>query len=162
MMNTTNEHSESWPSIETSVFDVINKAVKPHARTATRKCDIITLNIPETSGAAVPAGFQEIDDYIDAISEDEKTRQALAAARKDIANDIHGEELSIMALRLKHGWSQRDLARILGTQQPHISRLEAGTVDPQLGTINKLAEVFGVAVGDLAEAFVKRSTEAHG
>lgn len=48
---------------------------------------------------------------------------------------------TLRAARLRKGWSQRDLAEKSGLVQAHISRIEAGAVDPRLSTFLELARL---------------------
>jgi ribosome-binding protein aMBF1 (putative translation factor) len=45
----------------------------------------------------------------------------------------------IVDARRARGWSQRDLAREAGIQQPVLARLEVGDTDPRASTLLKLA-----------------------
>lgn len=47
--------------------------------------------------------------------------------------------LPIIHARRARGWSQRDLAREAGIQQPVLARLELGDTDPRASTLLKLA-----------------------
>lgn len=47
--------------------------------------------------------------------------------------------LPIITARRDRGWSQRDLARAAGIQQPVLARLELGETDPRASTLLKLA-----------------------
>ena len=47
--------------------------------------------------------------------------------------------LPIIEARRARGWSQRDLARAAGIQQPVLARLEIGDTDPRASTLLKLA-----------------------
>lgn len=145
-----------------SIFQIIDQTPVAEGQISTRESKVLIFNIPETSTEAIPGGFTDIDDYIDELCQDENDRSALVEARREIANDLYGEQISIASLRLKHGWSQRDLARIIGTQQPHISRLEAGTIDPRLSTLTKLADAFDIRLGQLSEALAKQAKGSHG
>lgn len=138
--------------MELSIFDISNNESKQHTQTATSECDILVFNISDGGSDAVPDGFIDLDDYIDNFSENPDNRQAIADVRQELATDLCDNDISITSLRLQRGWSQRDLARMIGTQQPHICRIEAGTVDLQLSTIKKLAAVFDIPVGQLTEA----------
>ena len=50
----------------------------------------------------------------------------------------------LVAERKRRGWSQVELARRSGVDQPSISRIEAGLIDPALGTLERLAGALGM------------------
>jgi DNA-binding XRE family transcriptional regulator len=58
-----------------------------------------------------------------------------------------GRKLS--AARTVAGLSQSDLARKSGVRQPHISKLEAGEMEPRLSTIFVIADTLGVLARSL-------------
>ena len=160
---TTNEQRDLSIYTGGSTFEIINnKTAIAQGQTSTLEAKVLVFNFPEPGTEATPDDFVDIDDYIDEISQDENDRTALLDARKEIASDLYGERISIASLRLQHGWSQRDLARIIGTKQPHISRLEAGTIDPHLSTLKKLADAFEISLGQLSEALAKQAEDTHG
>jgi ribosome-binding protein aMBF1 (putative translation factor) len=51
--------------------------------------------------------------------------------------------------RLQAGLSQSDLARRSGVRQPHISKLEAGEMEPRLSTIFAIADTLGILARSL-------------
>ncbi len=53
---------------------------------------------------------------------------------------------AVVAYRRRHRLTQRQLAQLLGWRQSHVSRLELGRVDPQLPTIEQLADRLGLVV----------------
>ncbi len=55
----------------------------------------------------------------------------------DLANDV-------IRLRTERGWTQKELARRMGTRQANISRLENGLANPTFKFLQKLSEVFEV------------------
>ncbi|TMV49400.1 helix-turn-helix transcriptional regulator [Paenibacillus mesophilus] len=55
-------------------------------------------------------------------------------------------------LRTCRQWSQMELARKSGVSQSFINYLEAGTKQPTLTTLNKLALAFGVPVSELLDS----------
>ena len=57
----------------------------------------------------------------------------------------------IRRLRKTKGWSQYVLAREAGISREHIRRLEAGTSDPTLGMLTKLARALRVTLTDLVK-----------
>lgn len=50
---------------------------------------------------------------------------------------------SLIAARLKKGYTQKELADKIGTKQSAIARLESGNVNPSLGLLEKVASVMG-------------------
>ncbi len=54
---------------------------------------------------------------------------------------------SLITARLKKGWSQAELARRVGMQQPNIARLEGGNYDRvSLPTLKKIARALGAKI----------------
>ena len=53
----------------------------------------------------------------------------------DLANDV-------IRLRTERGWTQKELARRVGTRQANISQLEDGLANPTFWFLQKLGEVF--------------------
>lgn len=51
--------------------------------------------------------------------------------------------VALRAERERRRWTQTDLAELLGTQQPVISRYENRHVDPCLNTLTRWADVLG-------------------
>ena len=49
----------------------------------------------------------------------------------------------LIAVRIKKGITQKQLAQKIGTKQSAIARFEAGSVNPSLGFLEKIAEVMG-------------------
>ena len=53
--------------------------------------------------------------------------------------------LRVVAYRAEHGLTQTELGHRLGMKQPAIARLEAGTHEPSLTTLQRLARTLGMA-----------------
>jgi len=54
---------------------------------------------------------------------------------------------SLLQARLKKGWTQAELARRVGMQQPNIARLEGGNYDRvSLPTLKKVARALGAEI----------------
>ena len=54
---------------------------------------------------------------------------------------------SLITARLKKGWTQAELARRVGMQQPNIARLEGGNYDRvSLPTLKKIARALGTKI----------------
>ncbi len=57
----------------------------------------------------------------------------------------------IRTLREERGWTQGDLAKTLGTDQKHVSRLELGQINVVLDELGDLAAAFGMPMVDFLE-----------
>jgi len=77
-----------------------------------------------------------------------KGRQRLAK----VADQRNPEFHPLSTLRLAAGMSQAELAERIDMKQPNIARLEKKPGDPSLSTLQKLATVFGVDIGDVIAA----------
>jgi predicted transcriptional regulator len=72
----------------------------------------------------------------------------LEDARRRVADLIEPTD-TVRKLRLSAGLSQNTLAQLARTTQSYIARIEAGKVDPQTDTIERLAEALGIDPGRL-------------
>jgi transcriptional regulator with XRE-family HTH domain len=52
--------------------------------------------------------------------------------------------VAVVRYRAERNLSQRDLARLLGTKQPQVARLELGEVNPGIDTLMRLASGLGM------------------
>ena len=59
--------------------------------------------------------------------------------------------INIKELRLKHGLSQKEFAKIAGVSDKAVSTWENGTKEPRMGTIQKIADYFGLKKSDIIE-----------
>lgn len=57
--------------------------------------------------------------------------------------------IRLKTFRERQGLSLRKLAAVAGVHYVSLVRLEAGTYDPRLSTLKKLAKALGVSVADL-------------
>jgi transcriptional regulator with XRE-family HTH domain len=78
------------------------------------------------------------------------------------AVSIRDNMLSSMALLLKEwrdrrGWSLRQLGERAGVSYVSVFRIEAGTLDPRLSTLERLARALGISVRDLFSAGRRRT-----
>lgn len=86
-----------------------------------------------------------IDDLIAEFEQDEVMAQSLAEARVVLANEVFTENSGNLSnLRLQSGFSQSQLAELVGTSQSHIARIEAGKSDPGTETIGKIARALNI------------------
>ena len=52
----------------------------------------------------------------------------------------------LIALRIRKGITQKELAQKIGTKQSAIARFEGGNINPSLGFLEKIAEVMGYRI----------------
>lgn len=57
--------------------------------------------------------------------------------------------MTLATLRMRRGWSQKQLAEAIGTSQPHIARIENGRDNVLLATANQLAKALGVTLDEI-------------
>jgi transcriptional regulator with XRE-family HTH domain len=55
----------------------------------------------------------------------------------------------VVELRREREWTQKQLAAATGIDQGWVSRIEAGRVEPCLGTLGLLAQAFGLSLSAL-------------
>lgn len=119
---------------------------------ATRGTPVILLE-PVTVRAPLPEGFMDIEDLIEQEEKDPAVNQSIAAGSKAIADQYYADSpRRLVFYRLRNGWSQKELASRLRTSQSYIARLEAGEIDPQVSTLNRLATVLNVSAPTVLEA----------
>ncbi len=100
-------------------------------------------------------GFVDIDSLVAQDETDARKRKTLESARQKLADKL-GDLSIVTFLRLKRGWSQKQLASELGTSQPHVARIEAGTEDLRLSTIIKLSSVLGVQPHEIVQGLTSK------
>ena len=66
---------------------------------------------------------------------------------------------NILAARNARGWSQRKLASKMKASQQLVSSLETRSADPQLNTVQRFAEAFGVPAYTLLIPDLKEKTQ---
>ena len=78
---------------------------------------------------------------------DEQLKDPAFEARFKRAGEAWDVALQIAALREKAGFSQKELAKLLGTSQQQISRLESPSYEGHsLSMLRRVAEVLGATV----------------
>lgn len=86
-----------------------------------------------------------LDALIGEMEGDPEMAAYLKAARQQLSSTLYEDEAeSLSSLRLRAGVSQGQLARLVGTSQPHIARIEGGQTDPGTDLVARIATALGV------------------
>lgn len=146
VVSSTSTTASAWP-------EAVRGSLAPVPET--RGTPVVVL-APVVISAPLPEGFVDIDDLVAEQEKDPVARQAIAEGRQAVADEYYaGETRPLAWYRLKKGWSQKDLAARLSTSQSYIARLEAGAIDPQVSTLQRLAVVFEVPAAALLESITQ-------
>jgi DNA-binding XRE family transcriptional regulator len=142
--------SVSSPSTTVSGTEAVRNTLS--AVPATCGTPVIVLE-PVRIRAPLPDGFTDIEEFIEREEVDPAVREAISAGNRILAKEFYsGTPRRLSFFRLRNGWSQKELASRLGTSQSYIARLEAGEIDPQVSTINRLAVALQVSPNEVLEA----------
>jgi len=120
--------------------------------TGTAECKVIYAEFALPPKPSAISGAIDIDDLVAELEQTPEQAEAIARGSQWVAEAFYAGRTTVASLRLRKGWSQAELARQAETSQPYIARLERGQVDPQVGTVRKLARALGVSVAELVEA----------
>lgn len=112
-----------------------------------------------TVAAPLPEGFADIDTLVEKAEQEPDARKSIADGRRAVAEQYYsGRPRPLSYFRLQKGWSQKQLAARLGTSQSYIARLEAGSIDPQLSTLRRLAAALGIPPSELLDTIAPEAS----
>jgi DNA-binding XRE family transcriptional regulator len=151
MTATTLRLSESFELTKSSEPTTrVGSAAQPFS---TRPLPVLSVVASGEVEASVPPGYRTIDSIVSDLERDPKWREELKHARAWVADTVlAGKPRTLRMLRLQRGMSQAQLAEAIGTQQPHIARIESGRADLRLDTCRRLAAALGVDLNALDQA----------
>ena len=58
----------------------------------------------------------------------------------------------VRSLRKKHNWTLEQLANLCGVSRSMLSQIERGSANPTLGVAFRIAQAFGLSLGDLVDS----------
>jgi DNA-binding XRE family transcriptional regulator len=119
----------------------------------TRPAQVFAFTAPVTPEEPIPPGYKTIDEIVAKYERDPAMQKELRAGRRWVADTVlAGKPVTMRILRLRKGLSQAQLAEAIGTQQPHIARIENGQADMRLETCRRIAQALGVDLNTLDQA----------
>jgi len=120
---------------------------------ATRQAPVIPFRVPAPAEVPIPPGYTTIDEIVARFERDPAMKEELRDARRWVADTVlAGKPVTLRTLRLRKGLSQAQLATAIGTQQPHIARIENGNSDLRLDTCRRIAQVLDIDLNTLNQA----------
>ena len=120
-----------------------------------KKSTVVYAEFSAVDSHSLPEDFIEIDEFVSEQEKDPQFENALKQSRRLIADKIYPEPETISKLRLERGLSQKQLADLIGSSQPHIARIESGREDIRLSTVKKLSEALDLSVSEVIDALEK-------
>lgn len=82
--------------------------------------------------------MMEHKDALEVILSDPEVRKEYDALETE-----YSIKSTIIRLRIEKGFTQADLAKLIGTKQSSIARLENGTYNPSIKMLTKIAQATG-------------------
>lgn len=108
---------------------------------------------PASDEAPIPPGYKTIDQVVAEFERDPRMKEQMMEARRWAADVVYaGKPVTLRVLRMKRGFSQAQLAAAIGTQQPHIARVESSNADLRLDTCRRLVDALGIDLNTLDQA----------
>lgn len=125
-------------------------------RTGSAPAKVLTFSIPAIS-TDLARKHTAFDALMDHLENDPENSEDLAAASRWVAEKFYADEgETLRTARLKRGLSQKQLAALLGTSQPHVANLEKGTTDPLFSTVTKLCEALSIDINSVQSMLEKQ------
>lgn len=127
------------------------------------RANILTFEI-KGSTSALAGKHTDFDRLMDELESDPKNSQDLAEAGTWVARTFYPGDRTIRTARLEKGLSQKKLAVLLGTSQPHVATMEKGCVDLMMSTAIKLCAILEIEMNELPEMLDRQKsiTESKG
>lgn len=158
----TRSINEFCTPIPSSERVIAGARVALRTRTPVTQEKVIFLPVGEFS-EPMPEGCIEFDSLVEEFEQDPAKADLIADARKWLAalDPVLQTDPDLRMLRLRRGLSQTALARLIGTSQSHVARIESGSIDPGLGTCRRLATALDVDLNELNRAHLNCGSEAY-
>lgn len=109
--------------------------------------------------SSLAEAHQDFDQLLAELEADPSNASELAEAGTWVAEHFYqGERETLKVARLRKGLSQKQLATLIGTSQPHIANLEKSEGEIMLSTAQRLCEALNLDLGELPEMIQRQRT----
>lgn len=133
---------ESWQSTQPSVSVLANTAHPVEVEFAAAKVDATARTVSVRNRMAL-------------LEADPRRAKLLQQARKNLSSNSLIDKGSLKQLRLSRGLSQEQVAKLMGSTQAQVAKLEAGRPDVRISTVKKIAAALGVSSLEVAKLFIQ-------
>ena len=132
----------SWQSTQPSVSVLADTARPVEVEFAAAKVDSTARTVSVRSRMAL-------------LEADPRRAKLLQQARKNLSSSSVIEQGSLKQLRLSRGLSKEQVAKLMGSTQAQVAKLEAGRPDVRMSTVKKVAAALGVSSLEVAKLFIQ-------
>lgn len=137
----TTESSERWPSIRLWDFQRL---------ATTEPVDAISRDAYKRIGRV---GRTPVREVVANYERDPGRAELLKAARQSLAETEFFSQSPLKRIRLASGLSQAQVAAAMQTTQSHVARIENGSLDARIGTLESYANAVKAETGGVVAAF---------
>lgn len=139
-----------------------NPGDAPPARTSSGKPNlhVVKFSVKQTGLAAAHQDFASLALELE---NDASMREGLAEAGAWVAEKFYPDENdTIRSHRLRKGFSQLQLASLIGTSQPHIANIEKGNQNVMFDTVIRLCEALEITPNDFQRMVTNQRSQGLG
>lgn len=120
---------------------------------STEPTKVLQFVSPVRDESPIPSGYLTIEEVTSKLERNPRMKEEMNEARRWAAGVLYaGKPVTLRVLRMRRGLSQAQLAEAIGTQQPHIARIENGIADLRLDTCRRLAGALEIDLNTLDQA----------
>lgn len=126
--------------------------VKDNILAISKRTSLLIRTSVTDSDVADAHGYIDASELLSLLPDTAEDIEILHSVRQQLSKDIYPEQNTLAAIRLSKGFTQRDLAELVGSPQPHIANIESGKVDVGRRLMNKLCDALNINMNELNEA----------
>ncbi len=127
----------------------------------TTASQVVNINRGGEEAATPPPGYSTVAQLIADAEQDETERAALQDARRWLVSEFYQDQAeTVRTYRLKKGMSQTQLAKAIGSSQPHIAQIESGRRHLMIETCRRLAAALDLDMNTLDQALRHQESAA--